>query len=254
MLLDEDYPTSQKSSAVPFLSSHSTKSDIVDTPLFPVQDGCGQFSALPNPLPGFASNNSGLSPSPTLATEPTFPGDRGTITPSPGLTWLSPVEISRSALNGNIAYDDVFTLNSDDLLGQKTPFCASEPASPSNFPISPKLDAESLPGLRRYMTTSVTCPQTPIARPQSLLRGPLPTNFDWVLPDAQSSESSESIDQPDVTVNAYTPVAVVSELVGERGGIFAPTPGIFLSPLLDTQESRAHTGDVANGPVGAREV
>ena len=57
MLLDEDYPTSQKSSAVSFLSSYFTKSDRIDVPLFPVQDGCGPFSALSNL--GFTSNNSG---------------------------------------------------------------------------------------------------------------------------------------------------------------------------------------------------
>jgi hypothetical protein len=156
------------------------------------------------------------SPSPTLATEPPFPGDRGVITPSPGLTWLSLVEMGRSALNGNTAYNDDFTLNSDDLLGQKTPFCAS---SPSRSPIFPKLEAESLPDLRRYMTTSDTCPRTPVAPPQSLLRGPSPTNFAWVPPGAESSESSESIDQLDVVgVNAYTPVTVVSELVRETRG------------------------------------
>ncbi|KAF8274426.1 hypothetical protein EI94DRAFT_684801 [Lactarius quietus] len=68
------YPTIQKSSAIPILSFHSTKSDRIDTP-FPVQDGCGQFSALPNLMPGCSSNISGLSSSPTLATEPTFPRD-----------------------------------------------------------------------------------------------------------------------------------------------------------------------------------
>lgn len=153
--------------------------------------------------------------------------------------------MGRLALHGNTAYDDGFTLNSDDLLGHKTPFCTS---SPSRSPIFPKLKAESIPDLRRYMITSDTCPRTPIAPPQSLLRGPLPTNFDWVSPGAQSSRSSESIDQLKVVgVNGYTPVDVVSELVKETRGIFAPTPGILLSPLLDAPESRAHTGNVANG-------
>ena len=59
MLLDEVYPTIQKSSAVLVLSSHTTRSDRIDTPLFPVQGGCEQFSALPNLMQGFASNNSG---------------------------------------------------------------------------------------------------------------------------------------------------------------------------------------------------
>jgi hypothetical protein len=59
MLLDEVYPTIQKSSAVSILSSHTTKSDGISTPLFPVQDGRRQFSALPNLVPGFTSNNLG---------------------------------------------------------------------------------------------------------------------------------------------------------------------------------------------------
>jgi hypothetical protein len=259
MVLDEDYPTVQKSSAVSILSSHATKSDRIDTPLFPVQDDGEQFSALPNLVPGFTSDNLGgllfpawpvppsphihslpedFSSSPTLATEPTFPGDRGVITPSPGLTWLSPAELTgRSAVDGNIAYDNVPTLNSDGLLGQKTPFCAS---SLFRFPISPNHEAESLPGFHRHTTD--TCPRTPMAPSQSMLQGPLPTNFDWVSPDAQSPESSESIDREDGSdVNAYTPVAVVSELAQEKGGIFAPTRDIFLSPLLesDAPDNRA---------------
>jgi len=66
---DEVYPTIQKSSAIPVLSSHTTKSDRIDTPLFPVQDGYGQFSALPNLLSGLTSNNSGdflFTPGPSL--------------------------------------------------------------------------------------------------------------------------------------------------------------------------------------------
>lgn len=268
MLPDEVYPTIQKSSAVPVLSSYTTRSDGIDTPLFPVQDGCEQFSALPNIMQGFALKNSGglllrlpvpsgphihsltegLSSSPTLATDPTFPGDRGIITPSPGLTRLSPGElIGRSAVNGNTAYDDVSVLNSDDLLGQKAPFCAF---SLSGFPISPKHSAESSPSHRRNMTTPDTYPRTPMAPPQSMPRGTLPTNFDWVSPDAQSPENSGSIDQLDIAdVNAYTPVTVVSELMRETSGIFAPTPDIFLSPLLesDAPDSRAHIGSTANG-------
>ncbi|KAH8990597.1 hypothetical protein EDB92DRAFT_1946537 [Lactarius akahatsu] len=89
----------QKSSAVQILSSHTSKSDRFEFPLYPVQDGSRQFSALPNLLPGFTSNNLGLSFSPTLATEPTFPGNRGVVTPSPG----PPVELARrSGMNGNI--------------------------------------------------------------------------------------------------------------------------------------------------------
>jgi hypothetical protein len=59
MLLDEVSPTIQKSGAVPLLSSQTTKSDRIDTPLFPVQDGGGQVSPLPNLMPGFTSNNLG---------------------------------------------------------------------------------------------------------------------------------------------------------------------------------------------------
>jgi hypothetical protein len=132
------------------------------------------------------------------------------ITPSPDLTWIS-----------------------DDLLGQKTPF------SLFKFPISPKHEAESLTGLRRHLTASDTLPQTPTAPPRSMLPGSFPTNFDWASPDAQSPESSESLDKLDIIdVNAYTPAAVVSEHVRETGGIFAPTPGILLSPLLDAPDSR----------------
>ena len=137
--------------------------------------------------------------------------------------------------------------NSDDLVGQKAPFCAF---SLSRLPISPKHEAESSPGPRRNMTTSDTYPRTPMVPPQSMLHGPLLANFDWVSPDAQSPESSGSIDRLDTAdVNAYTPVTVVSELMRETRGIFAPTPDIFLSPLLesDAPDSRSHTRNVANG-------
>ncbi|KAN0129766.1 hypothetical protein V8E53_012431 [Lactarius tabidus] len=234
MLLDEVSPTIQKSGAVPLLSSQTTKSDRIDTPLFPVQDGGGQVSPLPNLMPG-------LSSSPTLAAEHTFPGDRGAITLSPDLTWLSPVGLTgRAAVDENIAYDDVSMLNSDDLLSQKTPFCAS---SLSRISISPKHEGESLPVLRRHMASFDTCPRTPMAPQQSMLQEPFPTNFDWISPNAQRPESSESIDREDgFDVNPYTPVAVVSELAQEKSGIFAPTRDIFLSPLLesDAPDSWAH--------------
>jgi len=81
-----------------------------------------------------------------------------------------------------------------------------------------------------------------------MLLGSLITNFDWVSPDAQSPESSESMDQSDIVdVNAYTPAAVVSEPMRETSGIFAPTPGILLSPLLDSLDSTGHTRNMANG-------
>ncbi|KAI9463550.1 hypothetical protein BJY52DRAFT_1210289 [Lactarius psammicola] len=219
------------------------ESDRVDTPLFPVQDGSRQFSALP--LPGFTSNNLGLSSSPTPATEPTFPRDRGVVTPSPGLTWLSPVEL-RSGVNGNIAYNDVSMLISDDLVGQKTPFGTF---SLSKLPISSKHEAESLSGLRRYITASNTFPRMPMALPQSMLPGSLPTDFNWASPDVQSPEGSKSTDQLDIVdVNAYTPAAVVVwEPMREASGIFAPTPGILPSPLLDAPDSMRHTGNMANG-------
>ena len=244
MVLDEAYPTIQKSSTIPILGFHTTKPDRVDTPLSPVQDGGGQFSALPNVIPGFASNNiggllfsawpvppsshihsltKGFSSSPALATEPTFPEDRGVITPSPGLIWLSPVELTD--VDENIAYDDVSMLNSDDLLSKKTPFCAS---SLFRFPISPEREGEAFPVLGRHMAPFDTCPRTPIALPQFMLQGPVPTNFDWVSPHAQSPASSESIDREDrFDVNASPPV-----VVREQDGIFAPTRDIFLSPLL----------------------
>lgn len=239
ILPDEVYTTIQKSSAIPTLSSHTTKFDRTDTSLFSVQDGCGQLSALPNLLPAFTSNNLGLSSSPTLVTEPTFLGDRGLNTPSPGLSWLSPVELTRrSGGNGNTAHDGVFTAISHDSLGQKTPFDAF---SLSKFPISPKHGAESLFGLRRHMTASETFPRTPVAPPPSIPPGSLASSFDWVSPDAQSPGSSDSIDRFDIVdVNAYTPAIVVSEPVRKTSGIFAPTPGVFLSPLLDTPDSRGH--------------
>ena len=59
MLPEEVYPKIQKSSAVPILSSHTTKSDGISTSLFPVQDGRRQFSALPNLVTGFTFNNIG---------------------------------------------------------------------------------------------------------------------------------------------------------------------------------------------------
>ena len=264
MLPDEVYPTIHKSSAVPILRSPTTKSDSISAPLFPVQDGRQQFSAFPSLVPGFTSNNlgrlftpapsllvpcsffEGLSSSPTPATELTFPGDRGMITPSPDLPWLSPVELTRrSGVNGNIAYDDVSMSISDDLLGQKTPFGAF-----SLFKF-PKHEAETLPGLRRHMAASDTSPWTPMATPppQSMLPGPSPTNFDFDSPDVQSPESSESINRLDViNLNAYTPVAVVPERVRETSGIFTPTPGILVSPLPDAPDSR---GMPKRWPTGA---
>ena len=154
-------------------------------------------------------------------------------------------------MNGNIDYDDTSMFISDDLLGQKTPFGAF---SFFKFPISPEHEAGSLPGRRRYMTASDTLPRTPMARPPppSMLPGSLPTNFDWVSPDAQSPESSESINEVDIIdMNEYTPAAVVSEPVRKTSGIFAPAPGILLSPLLDAPDSR---GTPEGWPTGLREV
>ncbi|KAH9040664.1 hypothetical protein EDB85DRAFT_62137 [Lactarius pseudohatsudake] len=184
-----------------------------------IQDGSRQFLALPNLLPGFTSNN--------LATEPTFPGNRGVVTPSPG----PPVELARrSGMNGNIASDDISMVVSDDLLGQKTLFGAF---SLSEFPISPSPETESLLCLHGHMVPSDTFPRTPMAPPQSI-PGSLSTNFDWVSPDAQSPGSSESIGWLDIAdADTYTPAALISEPVRETSGIFAPTPGILLSPLLD---------------------
>ncbi|KAH9061367.1 hypothetical protein EDB87DRAFT_1611427 [Lactarius vividus] len=248
--LEEVYPTIQKSSAVPIPCSHTTKSDRIDIPLYPVQDGSRQFSALPNLSPGFTSNDLGgfffkpgpssshvhsltecVSSSPTLATEPTFPGNRGVVTPSPG----PPVVLARrSGMNGNIASGDISMVVSDDLLGQKTPFGIF---SLSEFPISPSPEAESLPYLRGYMVPSDTFPRTPMAPPESIL-GSLSTNFDWVSPDAQRPGSSESIGWLDIAdADTYTPAALISEPVRETSRIFAPTPGILFSPLRDTDST-----------------
>ncbi|KAH9176423.1 hypothetical protein EDB89DRAFT_160747 [Lactarius sanguifluus] len=231
---EEVYPTIQKSSAVPILNSHTSKSDRIDIPftLYPVQDGSRQFSALPNLLPGFTSNNLGLSFSPTLATEPTFPGNRGVVTPSPGPS----VELARRlGMNGNIASDDISMVVSDDLLGQKTLFGAF---SLSEFPISPSPEAESLPCLRGHMVPADTFPRTPMTPPQSILPGFLSTDFDWVSPGAQSPGSSESIGWLDIAdADTYTPAALISEPVRETSGIFAPTPGILFSPLLDADST-----------------
>ncbi|KAH9083426.1 hypothetical protein EDB83DRAFT_2329125 [Lactarius deliciosus] len=237
---EEVYPTIQKSSAVPILSSHTSKSDRIDIPLYPVQDGSRQFSALPNLLPGFTSNNLGLSFSPTLATEPTFPGNRGVVTPSPG----PPVGLARrSGMNGNIASDDISMVVSDDLLGQKTLFGAF---SLSEFPISPSPEAESLPCFRGHMVPSDAFPRTPMAPPQSILPGFLSTNF--VSPDAQSPGSSESIGWLDIAdADTYTPAVLIPEPVRETSGIFAPTPGTLFSPLLhaDSTASRSVRGIVS---------
>ena len=208
MVPDEVYPTSPESIAVPILGSHTATSDRVSPPLFPAREGRRQFSALPNLVPGFTSDNyssfyawpvppssyvhsltEGLSSSPTLATEPTFPGDRSVNTPSPDLNWPSSMERTRrSGVNCNIVYDGVSMLMSDGLLLQKPPFGDS---SLFNSPISSKYEAESLPGLRRHMTASDTFPRTPTAPlpPQSMLPGSFPTNFDWVFPDPQSPEA-----------------------------------------------------------------
>lgn len=193
------------------------------------------FSAWPVPPSSHIhSLTKGFSSSPALATEPTFHGDRGIITPSPGRTWLSPVEVTgRSAVDENIAYDDISMPNSDDLLSQKTPFCAS---SLSKFPISLEHEGESFPILSRHMASLDACPRTPMAPPQFMLQGPAPTSFDWASPHAQSPERSESIDREDgFDVN---PCPVV---VREKGGIFAPTRDIFLSSLLesDAPDSRS---------------
>lgn len=72
-----------------------------------------------------------------------------------------------------------------------------------------------------------------------MLSGSLPTNLDWVSPDAPSPGSYESLDKLDIAdMDAYTPAAVVSEHVREKGGIFEPIPSILLSPLLDAPNSR----------------
>ncbi|KAH9002002.1 hypothetical protein EDB86DRAFT_347432 [Lactarius hatsudake] len=241
---EEVYPTIQKSSAVPILSSHTSKSDRIDIPLYPVQDGSRQFSALPNLFPGFTSNN--------LATEPTFPGNRGVVTPSPG----PPMGLARrSGMNGNIASDDISMVVSDDLLGQKTLFGAF---SLPEFPISPSPEAESLHCLRGHMVPD-TFPRTPMTPPQSILPGFLSTNFDWVSPDAQSPGSSESIGWLDIAdADTYTPTALISEPVRETSGTFAPTPGILFSPLLDA-DSTANTsvrgiGDVSWHKKSVRDI